>query len=151
MLLLRNEEEVRTFHDRWGGSVLRFCRLFYGDDTRAQEATIKVFLIYLRAENSLNQDRIAVALLRIAVKVVRDRCMVSSARKADDQSFPRAILALPCEQRAVFILRYVLQLDTATVASIAGVVEETVRKVSFQALLKIRELLPREFFKEHKE
>lgn len=131
--------------------MLRFCRLFYGDDTRAQEATIDVFLIYLRAENSLNQDRIPVALLRIAVKVVRDRCMVSSARKADDQSFRRAILALPCEQKAVFILRYGLQLDTATVASIAGVVEETVRKMSFQALLKIRELLPREFFKEHKE
>jgi DNA-directed RNA polymerase specialized sigma24 family protein len=151
VFLLLNEAEVQAFHERWGGSVLRFCRLFFGDDTRAREAAVEVFLIYLRAENSLDQDRIPVALLRTAVKVVRDRCMVNSARKGDDRSFPSAILALPCEQRAVFILRYVLQLDTATVASVAGVVEETVRKMSFQSLLKIRELLSREFFKEHTE
>ena len=149
MFLLRNETEVQAFHERWGGFVLRFCRLFLGDDARAEEAAIKVFLSYLRADNSLEQDRIPVALLRTAVKAVRERCTVNSARKADDQSLPGAILALPCEQRMVFILRFALQLDTATVASVAGVFEESVRKMSFQALLKIRELLPRKFFKEH--
>jgi len=151
VFLLLNEAEVQAFHERWGGSVLRFCRLFFGDDTRAQEAAVEVFLIYLRAENSLDQDRIPVALLRGAVKGIRDRCMVNGTRKAGDHSLSSAILALPCEQRVVFILRYVLQFDTATVSSIAGVTEGAVRTMSFQALLKIRELLPRKFFKEHTE
>lgn len=149
--MVRNEEEVQAFHQHWGGSVLRFCRLFYGNDRLADEIALEVFLIYLRADNSLEQDRIPIALLRTAVKVVRDRCRVTPARNADDRSLPRAILALPCEQRMVFILRYVLQLDTATVAAVVGVFEEAVRKMSFQALLKIRELLPRTFFKEHTE
>jgi DNA-directed RNA polymerase specialized sigma24 family protein len=148
VFLLRNEVEVQAFYERWGASVLRFCRLFFGDETVAQKAAIEVFLIYLRAEHSLDQDRMPTTLLRTAVKVVRDRCMAKYARNPEDQSLPSAILALPCEQRTIFILRYVLQLDTATVASAAGVFEEDVRKMSFQALLKVRELLPRNLLKE---
>lgn len=146
--MLRNEEEVHVFHDRWVASVLLFCRLFLGDDTQAQEPAIDVFLIFLRENNSLELGHIPLALLRTAVKVVRGRCMVNRAPKTNAQSLPSALLALPCEQRAIFILRHVLQLDTATVASVAGIFEEAVHKMSFQALLRIRELLPRKFFKE---
>lgn len=145
--MLRNEEEVQAFYVRWVGSVLCLCRLFVGDETRAQQATIEAFLAYLRAEGALDGDRIPTALLRTAVQAVRNQCMVESARKTDDQLLANAILALPCEQRMVFILRYVLQMDTATVASVAAVTEGTVRKRSFQALLRIRELLPRTFLR----
>lgn len=143
VFLLRNEEDVQAFYVRWVAPVLCLCRLFVGDEARAQQATIEAFLAYLRAEGALDGVRIPTVLLSAAVHAIRCKHVMRRIRTTDDQPLANAILALPSEERMIFILRYVLRLNPSTISSVTGVSEEAVRKMSFQSLLKIRELLPR--------
>ncbi len=144
----RSEKEVHDFYDRWSIPVFRFCRVFLGDEGRGEEATAEAFLVYLRGDHALEQNHALILLLRFAVDTVRDRASPSVSRKPDDQTLKSALLLLPCEQRAVFILRNVLQLDTASVAFATRLPVETVRELWFRSLMSIRELLSKDLFKE---
>ena len=146
--MVRGKKEIREFYERWGASVLAFCRLFLGDEAQAQEATAQTFLVYLRGDSALREDRLPLPLLRCAVDAVRDKCSPPASQEQNGQNLKSTILLLPCEQRAVFILHTVLHLDEASVAVATGFSVETVRKLSFRSLMRIRELLPRDFFEE---
>ncbi|HEY4684346.1 MAG TPA: hypothetical protein VIH17_13990 [Candidatus Acidoferrales bacterium] len=146
--MVRSKEEVRTFYKRWGAPVLTFWRLFLGDEAQAEEATAEAFLVYLRGDHALEQNHALILLLRFAVDTAQDRASPSVSRKPDDQTLKSAVLLLPCEQRAVFILRNVLRMDAASVAIATGLPCEQLRELWLRSLLAVRELLPKDFFKE---
>jgi DNA-directed RNA polymerase specialized sigma24 family protein len=143
------EKQVRDFYRRWNKQVFAFCRLFLGDEERGQKAAREAFLAYFRQRLSLASDQLPMDLFRCALGVVRDQCALADPHKAADETLEHAILLLPCEQRAVFILRNVLNVDTVAVADVTRLPVEQVRRLWMESMLAIRELLPRDFFKEH--
>lgn len=126
-----------------------FCRLFFGDEAQAERATEQAFVAYVRGGSDLDTDGVPTALYRCVLAAVRDRCSVRASPRPNGR-FPKdAILLLPCNQRAVFILRYVVGLNVGQVATVTGLSPNAVRSLAFRALMQIREILPRDFFKEH--
>ncbi len=144
----RSEKQVRDFYRQWSRPVFAFCRLFLGEEKDGEEAAREAFLAYFRQGLSLALDQLPVQLLRCALDAVRDKCASVEQRKATNGTLEHAILLLPCEQRAVFILRNVLCLDAAAVAVVTRLPSEQVRQLWIQSMLAVRELLPRDFFKE---
>lgn len=148
MSVTRSEQEIKAFYDRWKGPVLTFCRLFLGEESGAEETAAEAFLGYVRQGCALDTGKLPVLLLKCVVVAAKARCTLARASAVNGPYLRRAILALPCEQRAIFILRDVLGQDVAATAIATGLPHPQVRKLWCSALLRVRELLPREFFKE---
>ena len=138
-------ESVRVFYDRWSRTVFRFCQLFVGDRDRAEKATEVAFLKHYRAGPDLDLDVVPVSLLRQALQAVRSAC---GSNGIPVQDLRTAILCLPFEERAVFILRSVLDFDFGKIAEVTACKEEQVKRAWVQGLVHLREYLPRDFFKE---
>ncbi len=146
---VRSKREVQDFRDRWSAQIFAFCRVFLGNQERAQESTVEAFLVYLRQGLAPDETRLPNLLLQCAVEAVRDKCSCRDPRTARAENLESAILSLPCDQRIVFILRSVLRMDSVSVTVATGLAREQVRELWVSSLLRIRELLPEDFFKEH--
>jgi len=85
------------------------------------------------------------SLLRCVLESAKHQCAPSRLQQADG----KALLYLPCEQRAVFILRNVLGVPEKSVAVATGFSPERVRELWIQGLIQLRSLLPKDFLKEH--
>lgn len=144
----RSENQVRNFYRRWSKQVFVFCRLFLGDEEGGEEATREVFLAYFRRRLPPASDQLPIDLLRCALGAVKDKCALADPQRAMNGTLEHAILLLPCEQRAVFILRNVLHEEAASVAAVTGLPFEQVRQLWIQSMLTVREFLPKSFFKE---
>lgn len=143
-----SEKEIRDFYRRWSRSIFAFCCLFLGSAERGESATREAFLAYVREASVLSSSTLPVGLLRCALDAMRDGCVLVDPRKSTAGTLEQAILRLPCEQRVVFILRNVLRVDTNSVAAVTGLRLDQVRQLWMQSMLAVREVLPREFFKE---
>ena len=144
----KSEEEVREFYRRWGAQVVTFCRLFLGDDRLAEHATADAFVLYLRRGLALESRQLPSLLLRCAVSAAKERCSSGDGPIEETPDLRSAILFLPCEQRAVFILRCVLGLDSPSVAMATGLASNNVQRLWVESLLHIRGLLSKESPKE---
>ena len=144
----KNEEEVREFHQRWSAQVLTFCRLLLGDDRLAENATADAFVLFLRKGFALESRQLPSLLLRCAVSAARERCSPGDGPIEKTPDLRSAILSLPCEQRAVFILRCVLGLDSPSVAMATGLASHNAPRLWAESLLPIRGLLSKESPKE---
>jgi hypothetical protein len=138
-------ENIRAFYDRWSRTIFRFCQLFVGDKDRAEKATEFAFLTYYRAGPVLDLEVVPVSLLRHALEATRS---LGDGKETPAQDLQSAILCLPFEERAVFILRGVLEFDFGKIADVTACREEQVKRTWVQGLARLREFLPREFFKE---
>jgi len=149
MAFARNEKEVRAFYDSWKAPVFRFCLLFLGSEEQAGDATVRAFTGYLREHGELEAAKLPVLLVRLALEGARGSCgaLVSTGSRNGD-SLQQAILRLPCEQRAVFILRNVLGMDRRDVSEVTGFSLQRVSELWTRSMLTLREQLPKEFFKE---
>ena len=143
-----SEKEIRDFYRRWSRSIFAFCCLFLGSAERGEAATREAFLVYVRQASVLSSGPLPAGLLRCALDAMRDRCVLADPRADTAGTLQQAILRLPCEQRAVFILRNVLRVDAASVAAMTGLRLDQVRQLWMQSMLAVREVLPRDFFKE---
>ena len=146
--MARNEEMVKAFYDRWSTDVFTFCRLFLGDETAAEKATAEAFLCYVRSGQSLSENQVLAVLLESVVTPVRHWFSPRRDQAGSSNTVNDAILRLPSQERKIFILRCVLQLDAESTHIATGLPEKEIRQVVFHALLKLRELLPRDLIKE---
>ena len=144
----RSEKQVQDFYRRWSRPIFAFCRLFVGSQEGGEEAAREVFLAYFRQGLPLELDQLPVPLLRCALDVLKEKCTLIDRQNAGNGALESAILLLSCEQRAVFILRNVLRVETPSIAAAIGMPEERVRRLWFKSLLVVRQFLPRSFFKE---
>lgn len=143
----RSEKQVQDFYRRWSRPIFAFCRLFVGSQEGGEEAAREVFLVHFRQGLPLELDQLPVPLLRCALDVLKEKCTLIDRQNAGNGTLESAILLLSCEERAVFILRNVLRVETPSIAAAIGMPEEQVRSIWIQSLLAVREL-PRSFFKE---
>lgn len=145
----RSEKEIRGFYERWKVPVFTFCRLFLGDEQRAHGVTRRAFLAYFRGGHPLELTQMPDSLLRCVLESPKHQCAPSRLHQADGKALEGALLSLPCEQRAVFILRSVLAIPNKSVAVATGFPPERVKELWIQGLLRLRSLLPKNFSKEH--
>ena len=129
-------------------AIFTFCRFFLGDEARAQEATLEAFLAYLRRGLALDRRKLPDLLVWYALDVAKEHCFPHRPRAAGSQNLERALLFLPCDQRAVFILRNVLGLKDRSLATATGLPPEQVRELWVRSLMGIRKLLTKDFSKE---
>ena len=143
--MVRSEQEIHSFYDHYAAEILMFCRLFFGDEIQAEEATKEAFLAYVRGGSDLDTDGVPTALYGCALAAVRDRCSLRPPPQENDRFLKDAILFLPCDQRVVFILRFVIGLNAEDVATATGLSRDSIHSLAFRALMQLRTLLPREF------
>lgn len=149
MAVARSEKECRAFYDRWKVPVYTFCRLFLGNEERALDATVQAFANYMREEARFETNKMPPRLIGLALEATHLWCALSAQPAGTDGlSFRDAILRLPCEQRAVFILRNVLGMDRQDVSEVTGLSLQQISELWTRSMLTLREQLPRQFFKE---
>lgn len=144
-----SEKKIHEFYDRWKAPVFRLCVLFLGDEERATDATGQAFLRYVKEIPDASNNQLPHGLVRLALEAARQLCVTPAPlARSGGLSFQEAILMLPCEQRAAFILRSVLGLNVEAISEAMGLGSNLVRSLWFQAVLRLRELLPTKFFVE---
>lgn len=149
MAIGRSEEDIRKFYDRWKALVFRFCVMFLGDEKRASEVTGQAFLRFMKEAPDAAIDQLPHGLVRFALEAASQWCAsLTHLGRTDGSSLREAILRLPCEQRAVFILRNVLGMDREAVAEATGLTIPRISELWLRSMLAVREQLPRDFFKE---
>ncbi len=138
--------EFNVFYERWNTSVFRFCCLFLGCQDLASECTCEAFSDYLREKSVLQTSTLPPRLMGLALAAVKRRAANISQANRSGQSLPEKVLCIPCDQRAVFILRSVLGMSDSSVALATSLPVQRVRGLWLQSLFRLRELLPRKFF-----
>jgi len=136
-------DSIRAFYDRWSITIFRLCELLVGARDRAEKVTEVAFLTYFRAGPVLDSPAVPAGLLRHALEAARSAV---AEQKGPVQDLRSAIRCLPFEERAVFILRSVLEFDFGWIAEVTGSKGEHVRRTWIQSLMLLRQFLPREFF-----
>lgn len=132
----RREDELRRFYDRWAPTVATFCRLYLGDSEAADKVTARAFLDYFRADSPLHLDHIPATLLSMAL--AESDCTDDSGEWDVESDFDWAILGLPPDERAVFILHGVLGLQLPWVAAVTRSPFATVQQLWVRALINLR-------------
>ncbi|MFQ5738743.1 MAG: RNA polymerase sigma factor [Acidobacteriota bacterium] len=146
-----SEKEARTFYERWKLPAFTFCRLFLGDQRRAEDVALEGLLAYFREGHPLELTRLPDSLLRCVLEAARNQCATARLPEANRSPLESALLSLPCEQRAVFVLRSVLAVPIESVAVATGFPPERVKELWIEGLLRLRSLLPDNFFKEYRQ
>lgn len=138
-------EEVGRFYDEFKRAVFTYCWLFLGGQENAERGTEETFVRYVRGRFPLEIDGPPILLLRCAVEVTRGQCR--SIPAATVAALERVILALPCEQRAVLIMRAVLGLEAQSVAAILRMPIKAVERLFLASVHNLHSQLPPEFLK----
>ncbi len=138
--------EVEAFYKRWGPDVFVFCRLFLGDVRQAETVSVKAFLEFYRQSSELpTTGEVPSQLVGFAFQAMQS-CQAGPVASSQNSSLEDCILQLDCRQRAVFIARNVLGMAWPGIASATNFTLEEVRKYWLSGMLRVRELLPRDFF-----
>ncbi len=142
----RQAHEIKVFYDRWKTSVFRFCCLFLGCKDLASECTCEAFLNYLREKLALQTSALPSHLMGFALAAVERRSVRAARANGPSRNLPETLLCIPCDQRAVFILRSVLGMSDLSVAAATGFPVERMRRLWRRSLFSLRAMLPRKFF-----
>lgn len=134
----RAEDELRRFFDRWAAVVNTFCRLYLGNSDASDEVVSQSFLQYFRSGLPLRLDHVPVALMSLALE--ESNCRVDIGEVEAESDFEWAVLKLPPDQRAVFVLHGVLGLQLPWVAAVTHIAYADVCQLWGCALLQLRML-----------
>ena len=137
----RTEIELCQFYDQWALMVNTFCRLYLGDAEQAETVVAESFLRYFRAERSLRLDHLPATLMSLTL----EECDQSGGGMVEvDSRLESAVLGLLPEERAVFVLHGVLDLQLPWVAAVTGIAYLRVCQLWVSALVQLRMLTVRD-------
>lgn len=137
----RTETELRQFYDQWAALVSTFCRLYLGDAELAENVVAQSFLQYFRGELPLQLDHLPTGLMSLTL----EECDRSGGQEVEvDSEFEAAVLGLTPEERAVFILHGVLDLQLPWVAAVTGIAYTDVCQWWVRALVQLRMVIVRD-------
>jgi len=137
--------EARASYGRWGPTVLRFCELFLGEKSLAEQVAAESFVRFLRGGGRAATNGVPVALLRFAFQAA---CQLPARNGESTEALRAAIVQLEAIPRAVFILHGAMSVQMPWVAAILGLPADEVTRVWAKALIEVRGRLPQDFFKE---
>lgn len=144
-LIAHDARRVEAFYRRWSSDVFVFCRLFLGDEREAERMLSRAFLDFYRESPALPlADGLPAHLIGFAYRAMQPSRPVSA--QSFGGSLEECLAYLDSSQRAVFIARNVLGMAWPSVAVATGLVIEEVKKLWLTGMLKVRDLLPRDFF-----
>ena len=132
----QDEIELQRFYRQWAPHVMLFCRLYTGNSETAEKAVAQTFLKYFRSELRLHLDRVPTALMSLAVE--ESNCAGDGCGADVDSEFEWAVLGLPPEERAVFILHGMLDLQLPWVAAVGRLSFAAASQLWVRALLQLR-------------
>ena len=138
-MFIRSETDLREFYNRWGSTVLRYCQLYLGDVEQAESATREAFVGLFIGSFELEDDKLPIGLMRLAVMACRSRCLPLAVGDVPE-GLESAVRRLPCEQRCVFLMKGTFGLAASEVAEIMNTTVNDVKKVWLEALLSLRRL-----------
>ena len=139
---------IQNFYQRWSPRVYGFCCLLIGDETSAEAVTAGAFRSYTGRGLELDLVKLPEELLALAWDLSKQSATREAKSNVSSEKLNEAILRLPLEERAVFILRSVMAIDELDAGSILGLPVAALRRTWFRAMLELRKLLPANFFKE---
>jgi DNA-directed RNA polymerase specialized sigma24 family protein len=131
----RTDTELREFYEHWASVVNTFCRLYLGHAALAENAVEQGFLQYFRRELPLRLDHLPTGLMSLTLGEC-DR--IGGGVVELDSGFEAAVLGLLPEERAVFILHGVLNLQLPWVAAVMGTPYPGVCQLWVRALVQLR-------------
>src|SRR5436309_3128080 len=139
-MLKYDESEVQSFYNRWSSTVFTFTRLFLGEEQVAEEATHQAFVTFLSEQPELDLERIPLRLLRKAFDAARANSSMSRPTFPDTDEMEDMVKLLPADERAVFILRSVLDLDFPQVSVVTALSMDRIQQLWSESLLHVRDL-----------
>src|SRR6266478_596799 len=135
-----NEQDVREFFEQWSTTVFTYCRLHMGAEEPAESAAHQAFVRYLSEEPDLSQEnKIPLRLLRHTYQSCRAVGYTAMSRFPETEEMEEMVKLLPPDERAVFILKSVLDLDFNQIAAVTGMTIEQVHRLWSESLLHVRD------------
>lgn len=145
-LITHDARRIEAFYQRWSSNIFIFCRLFLGDKKEAERIVSRTFLAFYRDASELPlAGGIPVRLIGFAYQVMQP-CRSGPARPFGG-ALEDCLAHLDCRERAAFIARNVLSMAWPDVATAIGVSVKEAQKLWLTGMLRVRDLVPRDFFK----
>jgi len=129
---------IRACHERWRTLAFTFCDCFLGDKEKAATAAQEAFTTFLLDSCERDHNRVPLMLLQYALGCALDQSSRETTPQATDE-MERIVPRLPAE-RAVFILRGILDLSPFEVAVIGRTTSDEVHRLWTDSLLHLRDL-----------
>jgi hypothetical protein len=145
---MRMEQKLKKFYTAWSPAVLAFACLLLGEGLDAERTTVDAFQAYVSRGLELDVLQLPVLLLIYALDAARKT--IAPATSNGPYRLQEAIVSLPWKERAVFALRGALGQDDMTISEIVEIPVQEVRKVWMNALIRLRELLPKDVLQRRK-
>ena len=134
-----DEQDFNDFYQHWGPSVFSFCHMFLGDEQQAELATQNAFVEYVRGRYPFELESLPRNLVRFALREAL-KLAPPSPRFPDTEELEGVLSMLEPADRAVFILRTVLDLPLHEVANITQLTNEQVNESWMKASLYLRDI-----------
>lgn len=132
----RDESELQQFYDQWAPHVMLFCRLYIGDTETAANVVGQTFRNYFRSELALHLDHLPTALMSLAIE--ESNCSGDGGGADVSSDFEWAVLSLPPDERAIFILHGTFDRKLPWVAAVTRLPLTDVSQLWVRALLQLR-------------
>ena len=139
---MRLERKIKRFYATWSPTVLAFACLLLGEGVDAERTTVEAFQAYVSRGLDLDVLQLPVLLLIYALDAARKTSL--PAASGEPRRMEEAVVLLPWKERAVFGLRGAMGRDDMTISEIVEIPVQEVRRVWMNALIRLRELLPKD-------
>jgi DNA-directed RNA polymerase specialized sigma24 family protein len=140
------EKHIQKFYAKWSSRGPALCRLLLGDDAGAERTCAEAFHGYLTRGLDVDLVRLPPMLLTFAIDVAKTQEVPATAATRETRTLADAVVFLPWQERAVFLLSNVMGLQDLLVGEIVEIPAQEVRRMGMSALFRLRELLPKDFF-----
>lgn len=140
MLGALTTQGIEGFYQRWSPLALAFARHLFGDERQAELALEQAFQGYVERELPLDEPGTPAFLFVFVLDRAR-RDATERIPTTNNATLPEALLGLPLLERAVFILRSVMDWDEWLVGEIVELPIQEVRRRWLEALKRLRALM----------
>ena len=134
------KEEREAFCGRWRTNVLSFTRMYLGNEELARHATERAFANYFRSEELLEMEDFPLGLWCSTIEAARN-CEKKDPFIGFAAEFRAALLQLAPDERAIFLLHFVLGLEPSSIMLIGNWGPHQLRQLSAAGLFKVRRFL----------
>ena len=143
---MRMEKQIQKFYGKWSPGVLAFCCLLLGEGSDAERSAVEAFQAYLSRGWISSSCSCPHCWFLFALEAAKRSAAATPVVTSGVRRLQDGVALLPWKERVVFSLRSVMSLDDMTISEIVEIPIREVRRIWMNSLVRLRELLPRDFF-----